>query len=111
MPQQRGHALEALLEHRRVGRYGKIERARWYGAMLDSKQRRYRAQEAGDCPQARSVQCSPSDGDHTRSSDVCHSSAGVRWRHSWNTARVGRHGKIERARRYGAMLGRTERRC
>ena len=94
-----------------VGRYDKIARTRRYGAALGTTWRKCRAREAGASPQARSVCCGAVDGVHERSSRDCHSSASVRWRHGWSTARVGRHGKIERACRYGATLVTTWRQC
>ena len=45
------------------------------------------------------------------SSRDCHSSAGVRLRHGWSTASMGRHDKVERARRYSATLGIVWRCC
>ena len=88
-----------------VGQHGKIELARRYGAPLGDVWRRCRVQKAGASPQVRFVRSGPIDGGHTRSSPGCHSSAVVRWRHGWSTASVGQHGKIERARQYGAKLG------
>ena len=94
-----------------LGWHGKIKRARWYGATLYIIARQCRAREACASPHAHCVRCSPIDGGHARSSRDWHSSAGVRCRHGWCTASVGRHGKIKRARWYGATLYIIARQC
>ena len=93
-----------------LARHSKIERSCPYGVTIGTENSRCSAREAGDSPHARSVRCGPSDGGHTRFSCDCHSSASVRWRHGGSTANVGRHGNIERACRYGAMLSSASRR-
>ena len=111
MPQQRGRALDARLEHR-LCRTTRQDQAR---APVRHDARSYRATvpswEAGASPLTRSMHCVPIDGGHTNSSRECHSIAGVRWRHGWSTASMGRHGKIASVLRLGVTLGSMKRQC